>query len=539
MTERGEKTSSARPGRAPTTGTRASRPRRRGGRTDEGTLELEVADFGPIVEAKVDLRPLTVFVGPSNTGKSYLAILIYALHRVFSGDANFAGRRFRSSRGDFPFLLRRRGQEFSKESIDALLDVADSLANDSELRDRGHIALPPPITDTLRSVLDQQAGVLAGELCRCFGVGEAHSLIRRGDTRRSRVLMRRLRCDGSELAEHRVRLAQKSEFRAAVPAEMVLPVDPGSAEAMARMFGHLTRYLDTGRQDETRRSYAVWDLLESVGSLVLPSLVGPLHLPAFYLPVDRAGVMRAHNLVVSSLIRSAPLAGLRPAARTAMLSGVLADFLEQLLAIDRDGPLDLMLDRTARLDFGKSIEDRILEGGVRVERSPPVDYPRFLYRPHGWKDDLAMANASSMVSELAPVVLYLRYIVGPGNVLILEEPESHLHPAKQVALVEQLAALVEAGVRVIVTTHSEWLLEELANIVRRSEVPVSERGDKAALGPDQVGVWLFEPRKRPKGSMVREIPLDDSGLYPSGYDEVASTLHNEWADIAGHIEADS
>ena len=50
------------------------------------TLEIEVTDFGPIVEAKVDLRPLTVFIGPSNTGKSYLAILIYALHRYFSND---------------------------------------------------------------------------------------------------------------------------------------------------------------------------------------------------------------------------------------------------------------------------------------------------------------------------------------------------------------------------------------------------------------------------------------------------------------------
>ena len=51
----------------------------------EDTLELEVKDFGPIVEAKIALRPLTVFIGASNTGKSYLAILIYALHRYFSG----------------------------------------------------------------------------------------------------------------------------------------------------------------------------------------------------------------------------------------------------------------------------------------------------------------------------------------------------------------------------------------------------------------------------------------------------------------------
>ena len=46
-------------------------------------LELEAKNFGPIVEAKVDLRLSTLFVGPSNTGKSYLAVLIYALHRIF------------------------------------------------------------------------------------------------------------------------------------------------------------------------------------------------------------------------------------------------------------------------------------------------------------------------------------------------------------------------------------------------------------------------------------------------------------------------
>ena len=46
---------------------------------------IDVRDFAPVAEASVALRPFTVFVGPSNTGKTYLAILIYALHRVFGG----------------------------------------------------------------------------------------------------------------------------------------------------------------------------------------------------------------------------------------------------------------------------------------------------------------------------------------------------------------------------------------------------------------------------------------------------------------------
>ena len=51
---------------------------------DTKRLELSVSNFGPIAEGRIELRPFTVFVGPSNTGKSYLATLIYALHRFFA-----------------------------------------------------------------------------------------------------------------------------------------------------------------------------------------------------------------------------------------------------------------------------------------------------------------------------------------------------------------------------------------------------------------------------------------------------------------------
>ena len=45
-------------------------------------IHLAAQNFGPIASADIDLRPLTVFVGQSNTGKTYLAALIYALHRT-------------------------------------------------------------------------------------------------------------------------------------------------------------------------------------------------------------------------------------------------------------------------------------------------------------------------------------------------------------------------------------------------------------------------------------------------------------------------
>ena len=52
-------------------------------------VAISVRNFGPITEADLDLRPLTVFVGSSNTGKTYLSVLIYALHRMFEGFSEF------------------------------------------------------------------------------------------------------------------------------------------------------------------------------------------------------------------------------------------------------------------------------------------------------------------------------------------------------------------------------------------------------------------------------------------------------------------
>ena len=219
---------------------------------------------------------------------------------------------------------------------------------------------------------------------------------------------------------------------------------------------------------------------------------------------------------------------------------MIADFLEQVIQMPpgvltplgaRRGPLD---------DFAKDLEDQVLGGAVRQVRGE-TGYPIFSYRPQGWKDDLPLMRTSSMVSELAPVVLYVRHLVQPGNVLIIEEPEAHLHPGMQAVFARELARLVHAGVRIILTTHSEWFVEQIGNLVRLSELPEDRRADIAgadvALTSDQVGVWLFTTKKRPKGSVVEEVTLDpDTGLFPTGYDEVSEALYNESAETFNRLQ---
>ena len=495
--------------------------------TTQGSLEFEVADFGPIVEAKIDLRPLTVFVGPSNTGKSYLAILIYALHRYFSNLPHqlfFEVEEKDLPRNGLDTLLTWAEQEFGDIKKQQSAFEMRKKAEDNE-----PVVLPGSITKLVQSVYDTQGDPLSLEVGRCFGT-DTDELIRKRSKSGARIVIRR-RLSGDSLPfEHGLTFGTtQNQFRSSVPEELkIQPRYPEFYRGLNRL-----RHRASRQGDDAETKFFVGRLLETLAALALPHLVGALHSPAFYLPADRTGVMHAHSVVVSALIESASMTGLR--TRTPMLSGVLADFLEQLIELDSRPHRR----SKSRDDPGARIEDAILHGSVGMERAETSGYPSFTYRPEGWKDSLPLMNASSMVSELAPVVLYLRHRVSPGDVLIVEEPESHLHPAMQVEFTRQLAALVRSGIRVIVTTHSEWVLEELANIVGRSGLSEKQQkevsGSDVALSPDQVGAWLFKPNRRPRGSVVEEIRLDDSGLYRSGFDEVAAALHNDWAEISSWI----
>jgi predicted ATPase len=79
--------------------------------------------------------------------------------------------------------------------------------------------------------------------------------------------------------------------------------------------------------------------------------------------------------------------------------------------------------------------------------------------------EIDLYNASSSIKQLAPLLLYLRYRAKAGDFLVIDEPEMNLHPESQVKLLEALAILVNLGVRVLLTTHSPYLMAHLNNIV--------------------------------------------------------------------------
>lgn len=503
----------------------------------ENNLELEVKDFGPILEARIELRPLTVFIGPGNTGKSYLAILIYALHRLFSSDGSIGSRSHSRHR---PTFANTRFKEPSERLVADLLEFFNQVILDEKRKfTKDTIALPGSILNSIRDGIDHQGGDFRSELGRCFGIENVDALIRKGNTDTAYISLRMYQGDAATSIGHRLAMGDRdSRFNTLIPDDARTHLGIRNDADTLRPFRDFgLSILSRGNRDKVGSRLVAWELLDFLADHVRARTVGPFRLPAFYLPADRTGVMHARNVVVSALIESAAMTGSRAAARAPMLSGVQADFLQQLIHLDEPS----YGRRPRRLGIDTRIERSILGGSIRVDKSEAVGYPHFTYNPVGWKNSLPLTSASSMVSELAPVVLYLRHVVRPGDVLIVEEPESHLHPEMQVQFTRQLAGLVEAGIRVIITTHSEWVLEELANVVRRSGLPTPDegahQGTSATLRPDQVGAWLFRKKGSPKGSTVKELVLDEeTGLYPTDYDAVREELYNESVSIFNRIQ---
>ena len=477
---------------------------------------LEVQNFGPIVDANVEVRPLTVFVGPSNTGKSYLAVLIYALHRSLGFQTHLFRRALLSMPRQHPLRSLRPSDSIRQSIVDWVRCCPSKSPPQPQL--------PHHFLNYVRQIVEEAVSLqdaIAVEVRRCFGVDNLDDLVRhRGSSDVSHVSFRIPHGKDIQPASYNFHFG--TEAKAKAPSATAPGLEAHLREAT-------DKGLDLPRIAPDDERFELDVFMASIVERAFLSILGPIARLAYYLPADRTGVMHNHNVVVGTLVQGATTTGLRPSTDVPLLSGVLADFLDQLIAINKRRWM------TEREELALGVEKNILQGTVGVA-SEALGYPTFIYRPESWKKDLPLLRASSMVSELAPVVLYLRHWVRRGDTFIIEEPEAHLHPAMQAAFARELARLVRAGIRIVITTHSEWLLEQIGNLVRLSSLPTKEQarlnGADVALNPHDVGAWLFKTSVRPKGSKVEETKLDpETGLFPTDYDQVSDALYNEGAHI--------
>ena len=78
------------------------------------------------------------------------------------------------------------------------------------------------------------------------------------------------------------------------------------------------------------------------------------------------------------------------------------------------------------------------------------------------------------VSQVLPVIVAALF-AAPGNIVIVEEPESHLHPLAAALLAELFAEVSkERGIQFIVETHSEHLFRRMQTLIAKQQVMNSD-----------------------------------------------------------------
>ena len=81
-------------------------------------------------------------------------------------------------------------------------------------------------------------------------------------------------------------------------------------------------------------------------------------------------------------------------------------------------------------------------------------------------------------------ILVALLAAGPDQVIVIDSPESHLHPSAQSRMGRILATLASAGVQIVVETHSDHLLNGVRLAVRDGELLAEDLRIHFFKGPD-------------------------------------------------------
>ena len=80
--------------------------------------------------------------------------------------------------------------------------------------------------------------------------------------------------------------------------------------------------------------------------------------------------------------------------------------------------------------------------------------------------EMPLTAAASSIKEMAPFTLFLSKFSASDSSVLLEEPEAHLHPHRQVKVADLLACAVKEGCHLQITTHSDYLIKRLNNLIK-------------------------------------------------------------------------
>lgn len=216
------------------------------------------------------------------------------------------------------------------------------------------------------------------------------------------------------------------------------------------------------------------------------------------------------------------------------------------------------------VDFSRQLEDiaknksfiakehpEILEdfAGIVGGKYVITQNDQLYYIPKGTRSKLTMVESSSTARALLDLSFYLNCIAEKGDLLMIDEPELSLHPENQRRIARLFARLANLGVKVFITTHSDYIIKELNTLIMLNhDKPhlkrvAEENGyqDSELISVDQVKVYIAEKALLPleKGQKRRKrghtlVPAKihpELGIGVSSFDKTIDDMNRIQDDI--------
>ncbi|TAE45351.1 MAG: hypothetical protein EAZ44_03480 [Cytophagia bacterium] len=254
----------------------------------------------------------------------------------------------------------------------------------------------------------------------------------------------------------------------------------------------------------------------------------------YYLPASRSGLYQALNAftpIIAELTQNRFFMQ-NKSIELPSLSEPLADYFIDLSTIDKNN-INKEFEDIIRL-----IQNNILKGNIEYNEKTK----KILYKPEGIELELNLSEASSMVAELSPLVLYMRHILNNKyssnkannffahfeninndnkkknqnyDILFIEEPEAHLHPEMQVELLNIFAKLSALNLKIFITSHSNYMFNKLNNLLIKKEI-------------DKNKVMVYHLIKTQEGTRVdTEMVVTEEGVNDYNFQDVSEKLYME------------
>lgn len=378
-------------------------------------IKITFENLGAIEFGEIELAELTVICGENNTGKTYVTYLVYCLLKTWKQLVDI------DLEGVFDELLRN-----GVVKVDLQNKVAD--------------VWPELCSQTLNKFQEQFPEMLASK---------------------SELLSKLKLCVEAPLGEQWKARDFKNELRSSTGNLLVTitkPTNSSEVELAAPKAEDLTPHLALGNFIEER-------LIDLILDEVIPNI--------FIASTERTGAtifrkqlnLATNNLVnLLSQVHQEGVGSITPRQLIETIYGRReyalpvkhnVDFINQLPNTSSE---DGELFKSAP-ELLKSFETIV--GGTYATNKEGVTY----FQPKGSKLKLGLGEVSSSVRSLLMVWYWFKYFAKKGDMLMLDEPELNLHPANQRRLARFIAALVNHGVKVFLTTHSDYIIKEFNTLI--------------------------------------------------------------------------